>query len=204
MPSRRHKPADRTVYNVPNLPPYLSLRCSLRPDERPSSCFTTRKPVTGTPSTRRKRRALDSEASRHYTLRFLGGRHPLCGMGVVSLMLRISMPAVARARIADSRPAPGPFTRTSTAAHAGILGLVGRRQGRLLGGERRPLARAAKAQRAGTRPGDHVSHRVGEGDDGVVERRLHVDDPDRNVLLFLLLEGLLLGCLRWCFRHSCS
>src|SRR5271170_6490673 len=48
------------------------------------------------------------------TRRRLGGRQPLCGIGVTSRMLRTSMPAVARARIADSRPEPGPETRTST------------------------------------------------------------------------------------------
>src|SRR5580704_2541500 len=49
-----------------------------------------------------------------HTLRFLGGLHPLCGMGVLSLIPRTSKPAVAKARIADSRPDPGPLTRTST------------------------------------------------------------------------------------------
>src|SRR6201996_7673093 len=59
------------------------------------------------------------------TRRRLGGRQPLCGIGVTSRMLRTSIPAVARARIADSRPEPGPETRTST--------------------ERRPWSRAALA-----------------------------------------------------------
>src|SRR5438874_3067548 len=36
-------------------------------------------------------------------------------MGVLSLMARTSKPAVASARMADSRPDPGPLTRTSTA-----------------------------------------------------------------------------------------
>src|SRR5438270_6247372 len=49
-----------------------------------------------------------------YTLRLFGGRHPLCGIGVTSLIVFTSRPAAARARIADSRPDPGPFTRTST------------------------------------------------------------------------------------------
>src|SRR3954466_10499643 len=49
-----------------------------------------------------------------YTLRRFGGRHPLCGIGVTSRIVRTSMPAAARARIADSRPEPGPETRTST------------------------------------------------------------------------------------------
>jgi hypothetical protein len=38
----------------------------------------------------------------------------LCGIGVVSLMDLMSIPLAWSARIADSRPAPGPVTRTST------------------------------------------------------------------------------------------
>src|SRR5579875_284195 len=48
------------------------------------------------------------------TRRRFGGRQPLCGMGVTSRMERTSMPAAARARMALSRPEPGPATRTST------------------------------------------------------------------------------------------
>src|SRR6266581_7893293 len=48
------------------------------------------------------------------TRRFLGGRHPLCGIGVTSRIERICRPAVASAWIADSRPEPGPWTRTWT------------------------------------------------------------------------------------------
>src|ERR1700676_1879656 len=48
------------------------------------------------------------------TRRFFGGRQPLCGIGVRSRMGRTSRPAVDRARTADSRPAPGPLTATST------------------------------------------------------------------------------------------
>ena len=50
----------------------------------------------------------------HYTLRRFGGRHPLCGIGVASRMLEISSPDVCNARIAASRPEPGPLTNTST------------------------------------------------------------------------------------------
>src|SRR5260370_788530 len=49
-----------------------------------------------------------------YTRRFFGGRHPLCGIGVRSLIVFTSIPTVDRARTADSRPAPGPLTLTST------------------------------------------------------------------------------------------
>ena len=48
------------------------------------------------------------------TLRRLGGRHPLCGTGVISLMPVTSIPAFWIERIAVSRPDPGPLTCTST------------------------------------------------------------------------------------------
>src|SRR5512135_2894352 len=45
--------------------------------------------------------------------RRLGGRQPLWGMGVMSVMLLILMPSAFNARTADSRPGPGPLMRTS-------------------------------------------------------------------------------------------
>src|SRR5579872_4824913 len=48
-----------------------------------------------------------------YTRRFLGGRQPLCGSGVTSSIALIVRPAACKAVMADSRPAPGPLTRTS-------------------------------------------------------------------------------------------
>src|SRR5436305_14935566 len=48
------------------------------------------------------------------TLRRLGGRHPLCGTGVTSLIVPTSRPTACNERIAVSRPEPGPFTNTST------------------------------------------------------------------------------------------
>src|SRR6266508_4404336 len=50
----------------------------------------------------------------HQTLRRFGGRQPLCGTGVTSLMPVTSMPAFWIERIAVSRPEPGPLTTTST------------------------------------------------------------------------------------------
>ena len=38
----------------------------------------------------------------------------MCGMGVTSLIMLTSRPAACNARIAASRPEPGPFTNTST------------------------------------------------------------------------------------------
>src|SRR3989344_882010 len=43
-----------------------------------------------------------------------GGRGPLCGTGVTSLIAVIWMPLVEKARIDDSRPAPTPDTTAET------------------------------------------------------------------------------------------
>ena len=53
--------------------------------------------------------------SARQTRRFFGGRHPLCGIGVTSMMLRILYPTLFSERTADSRPGPGPLMRTSSA-----------------------------------------------------------------------------------------
>src|SRR5262245_41512216 len=47
------------------------------------------------------------------TRRRLGGRQPLCGVGVTSWMVPTSRPTARSERIAVSRPEPGPFTNTS-------------------------------------------------------------------------------------------
>ena len=48
--------------------------------------------------------------SGNYTRRRFGGRQPLCGNGVTSTISVTSIPALCTARIADSRPLPGPLT----------------------------------------------------------------------------------------------
>src|SRR5882724_11797319 len=48
------------------------------------------------------------------TRRFFGGRHPLWGIGVTSRMETTRRPTDASAWMADSRPLPGPCTRTCT------------------------------------------------------------------------------------------
>src|SRR5437016_378846 len=48
------------------------------------------------------------------TLRRFGGRQPLWGMGVTSLMPETSIPVFWSDRMAVSRPEPGPLTSTST------------------------------------------------------------------------------------------
>src|SRR6266481_1704776 len=56
----------------------------------------------------------ESGSGKYYTRRFFGGRQPLCGNGVTSSMALTVSPAAVRAVMADSRPEPGPLTRTST------------------------------------------------------------------------------------------
>ncbi len=50
----------------------------------------------------------------HYTRRRFGGRQPLCGTGVTSRIAVTSRPTAWSARMAASRPAPGPLTVTSS------------------------------------------------------------------------------------------
>ncbi len=89
-----------------------------------------------------------------------GGRHPLCGIGVTSLMARTPVPAVRqrahRRFTARTRTADPHFHHPQSA----LVGLVGRRHGRLLRGERSTLAGPAEPQRTGARPGDRVAFLV--------------------------------------------
>src|SRR3954451_24579646 len=57
---------------------------------------------------------LSSCSLRGQTRRRLGGRQPLCGIGVTSEIAPTSRPIAPRERMAVSRPEPGPLTKTST------------------------------------------------------------------------------------------
>src|SRR5216117_2178033 len=124
------------------------------------------------------------------TRRFLGGRHPLCGIGVTSRIERICRPAVASAWIADSRPEPGPCTRTCT-----------RRTPRFIAS--RAACSAATVAANGVdflepglargSPGEGVPLHIRDRDERVIERR-------RDVAHAFGLDHLL-GALRArCFR----
>src|SRR5579864_2958545 len=106
------------------------------------------------------------------TRRFFGGRHPLCGIGVTSEMLVIFSPQLLSARTADSRPGPGPPTRTSTFFTPCSC-----------------AATPAFSAAASGRPRQRVALTVGDSDDRVVEGRMHVRDRIQHVLARLL--GLL-------------
>jgi len=107
-----------------------------------------------------------------------------------------------------ARPADPHIYRAHTmiARHVGSVGRG------LLCSEWRSLARSAKAERARTLPRNHIPRHIGDGHDGVIERRLHMHKSVRNVLAFFLLERLLLafflgsGCAARCcwFCHDFS
>src|SRR5580658_2168817 len=63
----------------------------------------------------------------------------------------------------------------------------------LLRGERSAFTRATKAERPRTFPRQHIAGHIGNGDDGVVERSLHVHQSVGNVLALFLLERFLLA-----------
>src|ERR1700746_2436469 len=93
---------------------------------------------------------------------------------------------------------------TMIARHVGSVGRG------LLRSEWRSLARSAEAERARTLPRNHIPRHIGDGHDGVIERRLHMHESVRNVLALFLLDRLLLAfflgsgwAARCCwFRHD--
>src|ERR1039458_4551408 len=116
VPSRRHYRQTGPMYLAKFFSfTFLPTRCGLQPWQAffplTSPAFVAGRTQAG--RARPLRRNIDPPPPNH-TLRFLGGRQPLCGIGVTSRMVRTSMPAVDKARTADSRPEPGPLTRTST------------------------------------------------------------------------------------------
>ena len=110
-------------------------------------------------------------------------------------MVRTSMPAAARARMADSRPDPGPETRTSHGpARAVDREPCPRRSSPPPEAKGVPL-RETEPQRARTLPAQRVAHLIGDGDDGVVERGLNVRYGERHVLRSRFLNFLVLPFL---------
>ena len=112
--------------------------------------------------------------------RFFGGRHPLCGIGVTSVMDRTCKPDACSCRRTASRPGPGPLTNTSTsrmpmsiAERLTALAALCAAKGVLL--------REPRILLAGTAPGQHATLRIGHGDERIVKARLHIDTPTRHI-----------------------
>src|SRR5690606_26910626 len=90
---------------------------------------------------------------------------------------------------ARTRALDADFQRLHAVVERGLAGLLGGDLGRERGG----LARAAEARAARSRPRQRVALAVGDGDDGVVEGRVHVGDAVGDDALDLLLG---LDCCR--------
>src|SRR5262245_33549719 len=75
----------------------------------------------------------------------------------------------------------GPLDADLDLLEAELGGALGHRLGRALGGERRALAAALEADRAGRGETERVAVGIGDGDDGVVESRLDVGDAPADV-----------------------
>src|SRR6202171_6090730 len=108
IPSRRHCRQTGPIYRAKSNLPKLQSGAVYNPRVFFLLYFSTASPFPG----------FDQ------TLRFFGGRQPLCGIGVRSLMILTSSPAVDSARTADSRPAPGPLTSTFTVRKPDSLALL--------------------------------------------------------------------------------
>src|SRR5579875_426695 len=86
--------------------------CTCRPSKKvspPHACTVCRRGRYNVPSNR----ILLTTHRSNYTRRLFGGRQPLCGIGVTSMIDVIFRPADCNERIAASRPEPGPLTNTS-------------------------------------------------------------------------------------------
>src|SRR6516225_1044157 len=118
MPSRRHnwQTGSRCLAIVPNRK--LEIRIS-KPETKSKSEIS--KPANVVFIRISNLFRISKFEFRIYTLRFLGGRQPLCGNGVTSSMALMDKPAACRAVIADSRPEPGPLTRTSISFNPNLV-----------------------------------------------------------------------------------
>src|SRR5271170_1396910 len=104
IPSRRHNRQTGPIYLAIRFQYLPQFKGAVYDSTEPSSCLLA--------------------IAERQTRRRLGGRQPLCGIGVRSLIDFTSIPAVASARTADSRPAPGPLTLTSTDRNPYSLALL--------------------------------------------------------------------------------
>ena len=114
----------------------------------------------------------------------------------------IRNPTAFSARTADSRPGPGPFTRTSRLLTPYSLACVAGLLGGHLSRERRALARAFEAAVAGRRPRERVSLPIRDADDRVVEGRMNVRHGVENLPFGFLAN--LSCCCRGCGGGRCS
>ena len=105
-------------------------------------------------------------------------------------MALMFMPAACKAVMADSRPEPGPLTRTSTSFRPNFDAFSAATSAARWAANGVLLRLPLKPTVPGRRVAQRVAVGVGDGDDRVVERRLDVGDAPADVpslLAFLAL-----------------
>jgi hypothetical protein len=127
-----------------------------------------------------------SPSSSVQTRRRLGGRHPLCGIGVTSLIEMTPRPAACSARTADSRPPPGPFTCTTTARIPTSEHLRAHASAAICAAYGVPLREPLKPTDPALDHAITVPLVIGDRDDRVVEGCVHMRDAFGHVAAHLL------------------
>ncbi len=116
------------------------------------------------------------------TRRRFGGRQPLCGIGVTSLIIVISRPAACSERIAASRPAPGPLTSTSVDFMPCSIALRAAASAAICAANGVDFFDPLKPKLPAEAHEIDAAVRIADRHDGVVERRVHVRDARRTFL----------------------
>ena len=146
------------------------------------------------PSRRQSRQLGPTYRDMAQTRRFFGGRHPLCGIGVTSRMDTTRSPTEASAWMADSRPLPGPCTRTCTRRRPRFIASRPQFSAATVAANGVRLLGALEPGLAGGAPRERVAPHVGDRDQQVVERGRDVGDA---LGLDDLLGALGARRLRW-------
>ena len=120
------------------------------------------------------------------TRRRLRGRHPLCGIGVMSRIAVIEKPTAWSARSALSRPEPGPDTSISRVSMPCSLAFLPASSAATWAAYGVDFRLPLKTLAAGRRPRDRVALGVRDGDHRVVERGQDMRHAGDDVLAFLL------------------
>lgn len=97
-------------------------------------------------------------------------------------------------------PATGAFHAYFTLLHSCFMRFFCRFIRRLLGSERSSFSRTPESSRPCRRLSNQITFQIGDRYHRVVERCRNVDDPNWNVLLFLLTEYFLFPTC--CFSHK--
>ena len=104
------------------------------------------------------------------------------GIGVTSLIMLTSSPAACSARIAASRPEPGPFTYTSTVFSPCSIAALAAVSAAVCAANGVDFLEPLKPRLAGACPAERVTLYIGNGHDGIVESGLDMSRAAFDIL----------------------